>query len=625
MSRFTGFVVRLDHAGPRPFESFERRGGRGDAGLVAERFAVYSRPFRASSDAAPSQPVVTAATILVYAGWVADPAAVARRLGRPELEGACDAALLAAAWERWGASFPAEVEGEYTFALIDRKSGEAVAARDALGTRKLFWYQSADQTWIGSNLALLLAFLPRAPALDPARVREGILGNLLFGASESTLYAGMRYLPPAHVFRFGKSGGAPRGERYWHPETLPPLDAREEREYDEHFRAVLKTGVRQALRAPGPVLAELSGGLDSSTVVSVAARLCREEGTADKLQTLSFVSADRDWDDAAFRRAVYEPYGLVNHTYDCDAEPPAADLVGHSQPSIGSIQGWMSRGRHWAARELGARVCLTGQGGDLVFCKHQAPQFVADLWRQGQWRQWFAALWSFPDGYHGRSFWDLLRFSFERRFRPPAARVPYWLRGGIEVFVPPPPLPRIYDLPARQFYLENIVALACAIPDDADGGLEPRHPLLARPMLEFGLRLPWQHLKRPGEDRVIQLRALKDILPESVRRRRSKADFTAQAVRSLRSLARASRAHGFRRLAELDLIDRPAFAATVDRFLHGLSTETMLHVASALVMDAWLEANGGAPTFAAGSVSSLAAWAAAPSATPELERVPRVA
>ena len=128
--------------------------------------------------------------------------------------------------------------------------------------------------------------------------------------------------------------------------------------------------------------------------------------------------------------------------------------------------------------------------------------------------------------------------------------------------------------------------------EDAWSAIEYRCPLLGRSLVELMLRVPWEDLLQPDRNRVLQRRALADVLPPSIRDRTDKGDFTMGVIHRFRSIVDAQpRIRQARWLGELGIVDPPLFSATVDRALHGLVDNEANALFSALTFECWLEAN----------------------------------
>ncbi|HZM27987.1 MAG TPA: asparagine synthase (glutamine-hydrolyzing), partial [Gemmatimonadales bacterium] len=162
-----------------------------------------------------------------------------------------------------------QLRGEYAFVLWDEPQQRLFAARDRFGIKPLFfaWYQGA--LYLASEVKALFA------AGVPARWnREGLYNSAIFGGQPTdTLYEGVSQLPPGCYLVAGPNGM--QIHRYWdfdYPLAKDWQPTRSDQDWAEEFRVVLENAVRLRLRADVPVGCYLSGGLDSCTVLGLAAR-----------------------------------------------------------------------------------------------------------------------------------------------------------------------------------------------------------------------------------------------------------------------------------------------------------------------------------------------------------------
>ena len=150
--------------------------------------------------------------------------------------------------------------------------------------------------------------------------------------------------------------------------------------------------------------------------------------------------------------------------------------------------------------------------------------------------------------------------------------------------------PRLYDSAARERQYRSIVGISHVARFIRLG--DERHPLLFRPLVEFALALPWEQLVRPDQDRIIQRRSLRGILPERIRLRTSKGSGPSLLLRGLReSWPKVQPLTLGRRLARLDLVHAPTFQAACERLSHGLLAHQLRYVVAALSLEIWLRAN----------------------------------
>jgi hypothetical protein len=280
-----GFVVAVfDADAPRPwFERGETPGG-GPPGAwrhftIGRRIiSVLAQPWPTTPEAErETQPVELDGVVCVYDGRVDNRADIASRLGVPALATAADGTVLAKGFRAWSADVGTHALGEFVCVCLDVTRGSITAFRDPLGLRHLYVATRGTETWLSSDLELLLEQWPERPRLDRDAVAEYFIapGHLL---SRRTLLQGIHELKAAHRITW-EGDGPPRTTRYWTPVDRDLTLTREE-EYDERLRALLFEGVRPALRANGAVVCELSGGLDSSTVACVAAASLRGDADA---------------------------------------------------------------------------------------------------------------------------------------------------------------------------------------------------------------------------------------------------------------------------------------------------------------------------------------------------------
>ncbi len=565
---------------------------------------LFVRPLVTTPEAwRERQPIATTALELVYDGRIDNRDEIADRLGKPRLAWAADGEVFAEAYAAWGAQFPRKVLGEYAVALVDRIKGCLVAARDSLGIGRLFRYEDADAVWVASNLDLLLGALPSRPSFDRRSLAEYFAGGGLL-TSGRTIYEGIRELPAAHVLTQYRGLGTALVQRYWQPDPEQRLSLSSAGDYDEALRSLLFTAVRASLRSNTRVWSDLSGGLDSSTVTAIAAQLHQAGcGPEAGLGAFSLVMSETtSSDESVFQQEFLAAYPLEHQAVDADRhlsfggdEPPSC----HPSKAMLYRPLWDAASQRFAS--AGVVAHLTGRGGDPIFCGDDFPPlYLADLLRGRQWRRWLndTRQWA---RLGDRSFWNLVWHCSRGTLTDLYAgaekgQVAPWLAprfldqvGEVER-EPWCAGPRLYASAARELQYRSIIQTSAVVRFIRIG--DERHPLLYRPLVEFMLAVPWEHLVRPGHGRVIQRRALKGILPEGIRRRTSKSSGTHVLLRGLRE--HWSKVHTLtlgRRLAELDLVDPPAFQAACERVRHGLLGNHLRYFVAALSLELWLRAN----------------------------------
>jgi len=617
-SQTSGFVVQygLRHG---PMRDVQVRSGQSERIALGPNFRIAVRPQPATPEAARDrQLLVTADTVVAYAGRVDNREEIASRLREPRLESATDGEVLARAYRAWGDRFGSIVIGEYSVAIVDRRMQGLVAARDSLGIGHLFRHDEGTCVWLASSLDMLLHALDRRPRLSHEGLAEYFAGGGLL-TSGRTVYEGIVEVPPAHAIVVG--GGRPAVTEYWHPDPARRCLFPRHEDYDEALRALLDAGVRAALRSQSPVWSDLSGGLDSSTVTAVAARLVAT-GAASGATLAAFstvASQTTTSDESGYQADFLGLYRLEHHTVDADQYLSFASLptISACHPSKAFVYGPLRRATSALFESHGVVTHLTGKGGDNVFCGAGfPPYYLRDLLRGLKVRQWWheARAWSRVGN---RSLLNLLRrcsIETPSELYGGAAGtetvIPGWLTPGFRDAIHGATLAqwqggdRLFDSWAREIQYRSI-KLAAATPTFTPIGDE-RSPLLYRPLVEFLLSIPWDHLVSPAQDRVIQRRALKGVLPESIRLRTSKAIGTDVLLRGLReNWGRLRDVTAGERLAALGLVDAPAFRAACERWRHGVLGRQLPFLAAALSVEIWLAASERMPAEGASLRSAL--------------------
>ncbi len=270
----------------------------------------------------------------------------------------CDTEVVMRAHEQWGADSLNHLRGMFAYALWDEVEQELLCARDRFGIKPFYYAQVGDVLYFASEAKALLPFLPGIRT-----DLEGLKDYLAFQfcLAGKTLFEGVRELLPGHRLRVRNGTAVP--ERYW--EVYYDLDFDHTAKYfEERTEELLEESVRLHLRSDVPVSAYLSGGLDSSSVASLASR-----GTRGMKAFTGRFPEDARYDESEYARALADERGLDLKLVDIGA----GDFIGNIERVIyhldhpvagpGSFPQYMVS--QAAARD--SKVILGGQGGDEIF------------------------------------------------------------------------------------------------------------------------------------------------------------------------------------------------------------------------------------------------------------------
>lgn len=476
-----------------------------------------------------------------------------------------DAELVLRAYEAWGDECPPHVDGDFAFVVWDARRRAAFCVRDRFGQKPFHYHWDGTTLVFASDVHAILE-LPWVPQV----LNEGMVAEFLgyeWISLDETFWDGVLRLPQAHRMTVDARG--PRLARYWEPDLEARLPCRTDEEYAEHYRTLLFDAVRRMSRTIGPLACEVSGGLDSSALLSVAEHLRRDgKLLAPSLDayTLAFTD-DSAANELEYARAVGEHLGIPVHEIEPAHKPLEwyRDRAKRLRTFPGYPNGTMGLGIREAAARRGSRALVVGVGGDHWLCGsryYYAEAIAAGDWtvlrraletdrrefgllRASGWLIRYGALPALPPSLKGplrrfRTFvlgdrlghasWlsdamvRRLRQRCERLHEAPGDRVSRISHA------------RLLNTLAGQYSghaqdMEDRLAAEC--------GIELRRPFYGRPIVEFAFAAPeWVRLQG-GIDKFLHRRAMKGLLPGRVLERKTKAEFVVTYQRHIETLARA--------------------------------------------------------------------------------------
>jgi asparagine synthase (glutamine-hydrolysing) len=436
------------------------------------------------------------------------------------LDGRVDRTTIAAAgavalrlYQQSGAVGLGELIGDWSLSLWDGRSQALVLASDYAGTRPLYYFQSPDFVAWSSSLDHL------AQWMDCRRLdREYIAAFIGTGyPRQLTPYSGIHPVPAGCAVSI--SAGKTIVTELWHPPAACSIRYADESEYEERFRSLFEEAVSVRLESSQSVAAELSGGLDSSSIVCMADHLVRSGNVSStRLATFSYFAPDSP--DHRFIRIAEQACPSITPMHLEGGDFP---VLTPSTPG-GSLPIWAEARlievrRHM--REMGLNVLLTGQLGDLITGNllDDSDQ-AADYFRRGAFRAGFKEAMAWSQALHVPVYGMLWRAlcgaagvgAGEHRHTAPSQRLR--LRG-------------LNQLRMSRFF---------QCPEPLTGMLYS-HPFTHRPLVEFLLAVPPGIVCRPGEPRRLLRRALRGIVPDAILRRKSKGNYEGMFLESLRPCA----------------------------------------------------------------------------------------
>ncbi|HEX8692966.1 MAG TPA: asparagine synthase-related protein [Longimicrobium sp.] len=597
-------------------------GPDGESAAWGGRVGMLFRPFHTDRQSRRAQQPLAARDgwLLAFDGRLDNAAELRAEFGPGA--GAADVEVALAVLRARGARALPRMVGDFALACWDPDGERLLLACDALGRRALYYRWTPEHLFWCSRARPLLNSLGASAELD----EEFLADFLVNRPSPATPFRGVSVLPAGHVLVVDRGGA--RCTRYWAPDPQRRIEYRSDAEYEAHFAAVLEEAVACRLRADAPVYCNLSGGLDSTSLVCVADDLVRAGRVeAPELRTVSYVfDGAASSDERRYITPVEARLGRAGLHVSELRHPILAPFPASLRPDAPANQlSFLARQDH-VTREMashGARVLLCGIGGDHVLWSTPPDALpLADLAAAGKVSallraaaEWSRALrWPYFKTLWSGAVWPLLprRVQAWQREEPLGEWIdPRFARrmGLRERMVGMPADGVRFRRPSQTLQYE-LIRRAMRFPVlewlSSTGHVDVRYPFLDRRLVEFALAIPLGQLVRPHETRSVVRRALRGVIPEEVRTRRSKAGPDEAFHRALiREWPRLEPLFADSRAAALGVVDGGALLNALRRARHGIvvNSSQLLRTVS---LELWLRTlEAGEPSNGPGEGSAL--------------------
>jgi asparagine synthase (glutamine-hydrolysing) len=456
--------------------------------------------------------------------------------------GQSDTEVLLAAYKTWGPACLSRLRGMFAFAIWDERTTTLFAARDRFGIKPFHYWTDGRQLAFASEIKALLSFVPHRH-IDLALAKDYLAWNLLDHEPSRTMVNDIRRLPPAHALSWSPAHGLSVWP-YWSLNVSRALEATPEQEASmiDQFRQRFQQTISIHLRSDVPVGTSLSGGLDSSAIVCVVSAELRRRGAwrHSWQHTFSACFHEPHLDERPYINAVVSETGCTPHHVFPSGEGLADEMdrwLWHQDEPVGGTGVYAQYCVARLAREHGIKVLLDGQGADELLAGYRKfiLVYLRELIRSGQVTKTISETMAFllspqilkTSGFvEGRRY--LLRCPPELTVlwgdehlpqRPHALGIGDSLGRRIQADVTQ------YSLPVLLRYEDrNMMAF----------GIESRVPFVDHVLVDLLAALPSSLRLSHGWTKRIMREALRGILPDMVRERKSKLGFLTPASAWLR-------------------------------------------------------------------------------------------
>jgi asparagine synthase (glutamine-hydrolysing) len=292
-----------------------------------------------------------------------------------------DTEVILASYHYWGKNCLARFDGMFAFAIWDEFSQETFCARDRFGEKPFFYYQNPEEIVFASEMKAIFS-IGISKEVKEDRLFNYIAHNQRedFRHPESTFYKNIHQLEPGHYLIISSENKNIEKVKYWNLNTNTNFHITFN-EAVEQFYNLFETSIKRRLRSDVAVGSSLSGGLDSSFIVSLIQK-CKPEN--QKQFTFSARYKDYDQDEGEFIDALVKKYDIKSYATwpsDLNMINEIDKIFHHQEEPFGSSSVVAQWEVMKLAKEMGVTVLLDGQGADEILAGYNGfyPIYHSEL------------------------------------------------------------------------------------------------------------------------------------------------------------------------------------------------------------------------------------------------------
>jgi asparagine synthase (glutamine-hydrolysing) len=302
--------------------------------------------------------------VIVFNGEIYNHHAIRRELeGKHTFSSGADTEVILHGYEEWGEAIVPRLRGMFAFAIWDSNRKVLFAARDRLGIKPFHWYESPYGLVFGSEIKAILEHPDVHRALDHEALDAYL--SLLYVPAPHTIWKNLHKLPAAHTLRL--EAGRVTIKPYWDLRFAAAAGRLDAAGWQQEVLDALDETVGCHLESDVPLGAFLSGGVDSSAVVTAMAK-----ATRDPVKTCAIGFASARWSELEHARAVSERYGTEHREFTVEGQALEAldRLFWHYDEPFADSSALPTYHVSRLAREV-VTVALSGDGGDENFAGYR--------------------------------------------------------------------------------------------------------------------------------------------------------------------------------------------------------------------------------------------------------------
>lgn len=502
-----------------------------------------------------------------------------------------DKELLLLAYKTWGEKLFNKINGDFAFAFYDDVKDSLVAVRDILGVKALYYIVDNGQYYFSDNIDELftLTKIEKKPNL---KSMQTLLDHTAVDY-EDTMYEGIKRVPPGHYLKVVQ--GEVSLVRYWYPENIETNYAISLEDASTKFRDLFEKAIVARVGSDEVTAYELSGGLDSSSVVS----MLKNKYPQKRVDTYSMGFKSLKCDESEYIDSVEEKYGFetiniasdnidyetkfdFKFNYDMNPHWPVTTTFTMMFPMVEQMH------------KDGKQIVITGHGGDHLLTGHCTV--LGDLLKRREFKKVSKEVRSKVYSFKyiiGCSLLPLVGQKTKNILKK--ILIPFRKEKSKRI-----KLEDLFQIESITSVLKksDINALVSASQStimDSNAlhalenvyNVEFRHPFYDKDLVEFVLSLPPEYLYAQGWIKMLLRYSMDDILPDKIRSRSDKADFYEVLLQQLEAIDFKTVLENAN-LISLGLIEKKEIEKLIKQFDDGDYKE-LLHLWTVVNIEYWYQ------------------------------------
>tara|TARA_B100000963_G_scaffold239902_1_gene209846 strand:+ start:14842 stop:16692 length:1851 start_codon:yes stop_codon:yes gene_type:complete len=438
-----------------------------------------------------------------------------------------DTEVIINAYLEWGKDCVNHLRGMWAFSILDINRKEVFCSRDRFGIKPFYYSSTKEDFYFGSEIKQLFK-LGFSKSINENVIRDYLDKSLIDHTNES-FFKGVYNLQPGHnlTISFTETSFSFKINKYWDLNTPKKQNSLNNITIANEFKKIFEESIQFHLRSDVEVGSCLSGGLDSSSIVSTAAKNNKE-----KIKVFNSRFDEKKFDESNYAKMVADKYDLKLHY--CSLSPSGVlsqlDKVIFHQDEPFTDFSIMAQ---WEVMKLanmnGIKVMLDGQGGDELLYGYRKyfAFYIKDLFKEKKYISCLKELYHLLKSTEINFFNKEGIFKYLKRNNKAKYLSEYALSLKEARSIGLNSVKSTKELSKNDIkYLSFPQLLRYEDRNSMAFSIEARVPFVDNKVVEYLYSLPSNQLINSGYTKSVLRDAMENILPEEIRKRRSKLGFS---------------------------------------------------------------------------------------------------